>query len=702
MRARAPSTSPPTPLAPAARRTATLIAVALFGVGLALSSTSLRAPFVLDDVSKIVQNPDIRSLAALPQRLVYPYAKHQVLERNDPSRPVVFATYALNYALGGLSPRGWHLFNAAAHALCGVFVFFLVLRLLRARRPDEPPGDARGARWPLVVASLTALLFLASPMNAGTVFYVYGRSDVLGALFMLAAALLHLRGSRASRFGAVLLFAVALFTKQSAIVLPALLFALDAVTAPAERSRWRAALLHTLPYGALALAYVGYRLVYFGAIGDLEGHGQTWGAAEYASVQPWVLWRYVQLLFVPVGLSIDHQLLPESVSVVERVLAGLLLLGGLFAAVVSSRRGGREGLLCALGIAWFLVCLAPTSSLLPTVDAMVERRAYLASAGLYFAALVWLPRLAAHLVWRRVALAAVGAAVLIFAALTFMRAHVHGDARRLWTDVIAKYPKSVRGTNNLANLLVEAKEYRAALAAFERLLAWNAGDYIAHNNFGDLLTKPESGFADEARAIRAFETAIAQNPTYAAPHYNLGRIAQQRGDATAAERRYLRALELQPGYALAHSNLGLLYFHQGRRDEARARYLEALRLDPECGPAQHNLALLERTPKDAPPRALRPEPAASPPGAAPETILAGKPRPPGASAIPVESVESNVLTRLYEEALTRQPNNRAVRRKYADLCRARKLPCARTQYEALLAQDPNDAEVRALLDALRR
>ena len=687
---------PPRPFA-SARVRRVLVASALFAFGVALSSTALDAPFVLDDVSKIVQNPDIRELAALASKLVYPYAEFQVLERNDPSRPVVFATYALNYAFGGLSPRGYHLVNAACHALNGVFVFFLALQWFRGGRKDAhaPPVAAEEPLRELG-AALTAALFLASPMNAGTVLYVYGRSDVLGATFVLAAALLHLRARGWARAGAIACFVLALFTKQSAIVLPALLVLVDLVTSAelSARAAWRRALWRAWPYAVVALAYVGYRFAYFGAVGDIEGRGQTWGTLSYASVQPWSILRYVQLALAPVGLALDHQILPETVSIAERALAAFALCGVGAAAFVAVRRFGREGLLCVIGFAWFFLCLAPTSSVLPTVDALVERRAYLASAGLYFAVVVWLPRLAARTHLAMAGVAAAFALLLVFTALTLVRAHVHGDARRLWVDVIAKYPKSVRGTNNLANLLVEAGEYREALAAFERLMSWNAGDYIAHNNLGNLLAKPGTGLADETRAVREFETAIALNPGYAAPHYNLARIYQQRGDVAPAERHYLRALRIQPGYALAHSNLGLLYFHQGRRDDALARYVEALRLDPHSGPARHNLALLERTPQGAPPNQA--------PRQTSPAILAGRMPSPGAASVPVESVDSVVLTRLYEEALAKQPGNRAVRRKYADLCRARRLPCARPQYEALLAQDPNDAEARALLRSLSK
>jgi tetratricopeptide (TPR) repeat protein len=668
----------------------------LFAGGVVLALPAMRAPFVLDDLSKIVNNPDIRDLGRLHETLVYPYSAYHVLERNDPSRPVVFATFALNHAVGGTEPLGYHLVNTILHALNGVLVFFWMRRLWRAR--GDPRGDEtwRDSTVPMVVAAL----FLVSPVNVATSIYVYARSDVLGATFVLAATLFFVRDGKGSYIASLVCFVLALGTKQSVVVLPALLVLTDACVLGARTALKGRRLVRLLPFGAIVAAYLAYRFAYFGDIGDVEGRGNTWPMLDYAMIQPWVALRYAQLLLVPAGLAIDHQILPETLST-PQIAAGigfvLLALGG--AGLLAWKARGAL-VLAALGIVWFALCLSPTSSLLPTVDAMVERRVYLASVGFYAAIAVLGLRIVRWRAWR-VALTALLLAVFLFAAEH--RIYVHNDAKRLWSDVLRTYPKSVRAHNNLANLLVDEHLYADARALFEKLLAWNPADFIAHNNLGNLFNNPKSGFFDETRAARAFERAIALNPGYAAPHYNLGRIHQQRGDPARAEAFYLRALEILPAYALAHNNLGLLYFHAGRRDEARARYEAALRIDPACGPAKYNLALLERTPagRESPGVGGGSAPDGGPAATADTTILAGTRPPTGARPVPIDEVPLETIVRLYEEALRKEPQNRAVRRKYADLCRRRKqIDCARAQYRRLLELEPNDAEVRRILDGL--
>ena len=127
-------------------------------VALAISWNSLNNPFLLDDESKIVKNADIRHLSELPDKLIYPYDKHQRLERNDPSRPLVFLVYALIYSLGELNPVGYHLTSVIFHWACA-FLLFLLTQLVLTRS-----GISSGVQVPALGASIA---FLVVPIQMG-------------------------------------------------------------------------------------------------------------------------------------------------------------------------------------------------------------------------------------------------------------------------------------------------------------------------------------------------------------------------------------------------------------------------------------------------------------------------------------------------------------------------------------------------------
>jgi tetratricopeptide (TPR) repeat protein len=95
--------------------------------GLLAYANSFSGPFIADDEATVVENTSIRDLRStgvlFPQREV-PTA----------GRPIVNVSFAINYALGGMSVRGYHVPNLATHLLCAVVLFGLVRRTLELAR----------------------------------------------------------------------------------------------------------------------------------------------------------------------------------------------------------------------------------------------------------------------------------------------------------------------------------------------------------------------------------------------------------------------------------------------------------------------------------------------------------------------------------------------------------------------------------------
>ena len=112
-------------------------ALLLVAVGLGLYWQTLSAPFLFDDTAAIVNNASIRE--ASPAVLAAP--------RNTPTagRPVVNATLAFNYALGGLDVRGYHAVNIAIHVCCALLLYGSVRRTLWVARLTSRSDVGRGA-----------------------------------------------------------------------------------------------------------------------------------------------------------------------------------------------------------------------------------------------------------------------------------------------------------------------------------------------------------------------------------------------------------------------------------------------------------------------------------------------------------------------------------------------------------------------------
>ena len=116
-----------------------------------------------------VENPTIRDL------------RHALAPPTDRGltvngRPLVNLSLALNYAFGGLAPRGYHIVNLTIHTLAALALFGLMRRtlLLTSLAPSALP-----------LALATALLWTIHPLQTAAVTYTVQRSEALMALFFL-------------------------------------------------------------------------------------------------------------------------------------------------------------------------------------------------------------------------------------------------------------------------------------------------------------------------------------------------------------------------------------------------------------------------------------------------------------------------------------------------------------------------------------
>ena len=122
----------------------------IVAAGAATYWNSLGGPFIWDDQISVVTNRTIQHLWPLTDPLQPP--------RETPvaGRPIVNLSFAINYAIGGLSEAGYHVGNIAVHIACALLLFGIVRRTLaglaariggrhRARRgaPLDAPSAAK-------------------------------------------------------------------------------------------------------------------------------------------------------------------------------------------------------------------------------------------------------------------------------------------------------------------------------------------------------------------------------------------------------------------------------------------------------------------------------------------------------------------------------------------------------------------------------
>src|SRR4029079_2378089 len=88
-------------------------------------------------------------------------------------RPLNWTSWAMDYALWGRSPFGWHVTSILLHAVTTVVVTLIVYRLLKG--------------WG--VATLAGALFAVQPAHPETVTWIGGRADLASGVFYFPAVL---------------------------------------------------------------------------------------------------------------------------------------------------------------------------------------------------------------------------------------------------------------------------------------------------------------------------------------------------------------------------------------------------------------------------------------------------------------------------------------------------------------------------------
>jgi protein O-mannosyl-transferase len=533
-------------------------------------------PFVLDDLTKIHQNTDLRGPFSL-HSFVYNYGANKMHFRNDPSRPLVYMLYWISWQIGGNSPRPFHILNTVLHATAAVFIAVLTTLLcsLLFSQSSPIPGFVAG------------ILFSTSPLMAGTVVYNFGLSDIVSTTFILLALILAMSRKVPSRtvIGVMaIIYICALGSKQAAIVLPGLLIVLDYFCGwIKDRSRrWRV----YLPTVAISIIYVLVRWLYFGGIGDLEGRDELLPPLQYASTQGLMILKYIALTVLPFHLTVDHRYSPEQFETWQWALAWLTVIFLTMAALKMKRLSPT---LRMVGIAWllFVISVLPTSSIFPTVDLFVERRAYSAHPGLFIAAGVLLWRLFMRSnVWHYAVPIIVVMLTGVQTVYAIERVRVYASVEKLWQESLTEDPENPRALINLGVYYTSVKRYEEARAILEHLLILQPQNGAIHTKLAFIYHQKDYVHHDTERAWFYYQKGLELNPENIFAIYNAGVLQMERGQHAKAEEFFARAAQLSPQMGSAWLAAGQAALLQNKMQSAERYLKEAVAVDPNLVDAQ--------------------------------------------------------------------------------------------------------------------
>ncbi len=551
-------------------------------VALAVFAPALDGAFVYDDFPAILKNPRVTAGTIAEIFTSGSYWR----EDEVGYRPMATLSFRAERALFGERAWAFHATNLLLHALNAFLVAALARRVLL--------GGVAAASLPTSAPLFAALLFAVHPAQAEAVCGIAaGRAELLAALFSLLALGMLLGSARsggrtngvggagaAGLIGA-LLYLAALLSKESALVLPAILLALDR---PPNRARVLAL------FAPLAGALAVYLFLRHTALGRLGGFAPAFLDNPLAHAAPGafvpgvlrVLSEYARLVVWPDALSADYGF--DAVPLPTRLASALtpaLIPGAAFAAAIAGlalwairRRGDARPARAALALAATLVI--PLHLVAPLPALCAERFLYmpLAFAALFVAAAVFGGRAGGRALRGRIALFAV--ILIALTARSAARARDWRSELSLFSSSARAMPGSARSHMALGLAYRNAGRAADAEAEYGRALAIAPRYSAAIVNLGNIVL--ERGEADSARAL--YEAALVEDPGYERARWNLAVALERLGDPGAAAREYAALAAADPAHFDARLRLGELLAGAGRPREARRALEEALAIRP--------------------------------------------------------------------------------------------------------------------------
>ena len=183
------------------------------------------------------------------------------------------------------------------------------------------------------------------------------------------------------------------------------------------------------------------------------------------------------------------------------------------------------------------------------------------------------------------------------------------EAKRIYQDILVKFPKNKRAMEGLKALvgtrvgkaskvqdppqeqqqllisLYNKRQFIQVLEQITALLEMFPNSSFLHNISGAV----HKGLGQLDTSIESYKKALALKPDHANAYYNMGNALKERGKLEEAIEAYNKALVFNPDYADAYNNIGNALQDQSKLEEAISAFKRVLSLKPNCAEAYCNI-----------------------------------------------------------------------------------------------------------------
>jgi len=449
-------------------------------------------------------------------------------------RPLMTLSLMMDSQFGEQSSKFYHIVNIILHLAC-CFLLFRFFTLLKYR-PD--------------VSFCATILFAIHPILSEAVSWIPGRNDSMLTLFSVASLFcftrfLETRKTKTFIFH-LLFFALALFTKETAIFLPLISWLYYVLIYTKENAHKK----FTSGIGSfyILIGYLIIGLVWF----LLRGIALAHSAADLSILHlidlfitnlPMYL-QVLQKLIVPYNLSTMSSVADTNFWV------GFISIAALIGLLFFSKQKRWNYII--FGFIWFNIFLLPVFFV--SIKAGFDHRTYFPLIG--FLILVLEIDYFKNLSYKKPGtLTGFVLIVVAYGVLNFVHTSCFANSISFWENAVTNSPESSLAKLNYGYELAGAGRIDEAIKVYNEGIVINPSEHMIHNDLGILYVRKHMYPEAEKEFIE--ETKV--NPTYSRAYYNLGLLYNLLGKENEMRDAWIKAVSVDPANTEAQNALNLYY-----------------------------------------------------------------------------------------------------------------------------------------------
>lgn len=552
--------------------------ILFFVLSFLIYGKSISNEYAMDDEFVILNNSQVhKGIKGVPEIFRTTYVVDGT-KANYEYRPIVKATYAIEYQLFGESPHISHFLNILLYVFSVSFLFFMMLKLL--------------PNYHYAFSLLVAIVFLIHPLHSEVVLSIKNRDVLLSFLACLFALYYYLKYTEKSKiqylFLGAFLMLIALLSKKDSMTF----YAIIPITVWFFRTATKKQYIYI--FASYLIPLLLFKLAQKNVINDitrnvLEWENPLYNGSTFIERIPtgfYSVYFYIKMYFIPYPLLsyYGYNQIPipgwsNAIVWLMVIVIGLVLF--FFIKNIKQKR------IEWYGVIYFFVAISMfTNVVRPVVGIVGERFAYIPSLGLCILS-IWAlfkffkvpyDKVQAKITsFKSGLLLTVICIIAVYGGVSFSRNTAWKNQYTLYETDVKKAPESAHLHTLFAAASIQKVKMDTKMPLNEkRIHIANAlqhykesiriiPNYITSlNNLGmvyySFYSKPEE-------SIPYLKKAILLDTNYVEAYFNLATCEAATKQYDLAEKYYLKSIAIDSNFISTYSSLSALYAKEKQYDK---------------------------------------------------------------------------------------------------------------------------------------